>query len=128
MKIRTSFAALALLAAPLAAGSAAYAHGSMKPQHGGIVQMTGETLFELVASPKGVELYVSEDDEPIASSSATAKLSIASGAAKKDAALTPAGGNKFVGEGLEVASGSKVTVTLVNNATKAKSFATFTIK
>lgn len=128
MNFRNAFAALALLAAPFAAGGTAYAHGSMKPQHGGIVQMTGETLFELVTTPKGVELYVSEDDEPIASSSATAKLSIASGAVKKDAALTPAGGNKFVAKGLKVASGSKVTVMLVNNATKAKSFATFTVK
>lgn len=128
MNFRTAFAALAIMAAPLVAGGAAHAHGSMKPQHGGIVQMTGETLFELVTTPKGVELYVSEDDEPIASSGATAKLSIASGAAKKDAPLTPAGGNKFVAKGLKVASGSKVTVTLVNNATKAKSFATFTVK
>ena len=128
MNIRISLAALALLAAPLAAGGVAHAHGSMKPQHGGIVQMTGETLFELVTTPKGVELYVSEDDEPVASSSATAKLTIASGAAKKDAPLTPAGGNKFVAKGLNVASGSKVTVTLINNASKAKSFATFTVK
>lgn len=128
MNFRTGLTALALLVAPMVAGGAAHAHGSMKPQHGGIVQMTGETLFELVTSPKGVELYVSEDDEPLASSSATAKLSIASGGAKKDAPLTPAGGNKYVAKGLKVASGSKVTVTLVNNSTKAKSFATFTVK
>ena len=128
MTFRTTFAALALMAAPFMAGGIAHAHGSMKPQHGGIVQMTGETLMELVSGPKGVELYVSEDDEPIAASTMTAKLSIGDGAAKKDAPLTAAGGNKFVGKGLKIASGSKVTVTLVNTASKAKTFATFTVK
>lgn len=128
MNFRSTIAALALMTAPFAAGGIAHAHGSMKPQHGGIVQMTGETLIELVNGPKGVELYVSEDDEPIAASSMTAKLSIDAGAAKKDAPLTPAGGNKFVGKGLKIAGGAKVTVTLVNNASKAKTFATFTVK
>lgn len=128
MNVRTTLAAFALLAGPLAAGGAAYAHGSTKPQHGGIVQMTGETVMELVNKPAGVELYVREEDEPIPSTNASAKLSMASGAAKKEAALTPAGGNKYVGKGVKISSGSKVTVTLVNNTTKAKTFATFTVK
>lgn len=50
---------LAALAFALSAG----AHGSMKPEHGGLVQMTGETLFELVSAPAGVALYVKEDEE-----------------------------------------------------------------
>ena len=128
MNFRTTLTAFALLAAPLAAGGTAYAHGSTKPQHGGIVQMTGETVIELVNKPAGVELYVREEDEPIPSTNASAKLSMASGAAKKEAVLTPAGGNKYVGKGVKVPSGSKVIVTLVNNTTKAKTFATFTVK
>ena len=128
MNFRMTLAAFAVLAAPLAAGGAAYAHGSTKPQHGGIVQMTGETLFELVNKPEGVELYISEEAEPIPASSASAKLSIATGAAKKEAPLTPAGGNKYIGKGVKVPSGSKVTVTLVNNSSKAKTFAIFTVK
>ena len=128
MNIRTTLTALALLAAPFVAGGAAYAHGSTKPQHGGMVQMTGETVIELVSKPAGVELYVREEDEPIPSSSASAKLSIASGAAKKEAPLTPAAGNKYVGKGVKIPSGSKVTVTLVNNMSKQKTFAIFTVK
>ena len=53
---------------------------------------------------------------------------IASGAAKKASPLTAAGGNKYVGKGVKIPSGSKVTVMRVNNMTKAKTFATFTIK
>jgi hypothetical protein len=128
MNIRTTLTALVLLAAPLAAGGAAYAHGSTKPQHGGMVQMTGETVIELVSKPAGVELYVREEDEPIPSSSASAKLTIASGAAKKEAPLAPAGDNKYVGKGVKIPSGSKVTVTLVNNMSKQKIFAIFTVK
>lgn len=128
MSIRSTLAALALLASPLVLGGVAHAHGSMKPQHGGIVQMSGETLFELVTGPKGVELYVSEDDEPIAASTMTAKLTVATGAAKKDVPLKPAAGNKFTGAGAKIPGGSKVTVTLVNSASNAKTFATFTVK
>ena len=128
MNFRTTLAAFTLLVAPLAAGGAAHAHGSTKPQHGGIVQITGETLFELVNKPGGVELYISEHGEPIPSSSASAKLGIASGGAKKEVSLTPAGGNKYVGKGVKVPTGSKVTVTLVDNTIKAKTFATFTVK
>ena len=128
MNFRPALAAFALLVAPLAAGGAAHAHGSTKPQHGGIVQVTGETMFELVNKPAGVELYISEHGEEIPSSSASAKLSIASGAAKKEVSLTPAGGNKYVAKGVKVTSGSKVIVTLVDNTIKAKTFATFTVK
>jgi hypothetical protein len=128
MNFRTILTAAALLVAPFAAGGAAHAHGSTKPQHGGIVQVTGETMFEMVNKPAGVELYITEHGEDIPSSSASAKLSITSGAAKKEVSLTPAGGNKYVAKGVKVPSGSKVTVTLVDNTIKAKTFATFTVK
>ena len=128
MTYRATLAAFALMVATMTAGGVAHAHGSTKPQHGGIVQVTGETMFELVNKPGGVELYISEHGETIPSSSASAKLSIASGAARKEVSLTPAGGNKYVANGVKVPSGAKVTVTLVDNTIKAKTFATFTVK
>lgn len=128
MKFRTTFAALALLATPVAFSNIAHAHGSTKPQHGGLVQVTGETMFELVNKASGVELYISEHGEEIPSSSASAKLAVTSGGTKKDVSLTPAGGNKYVAKGVKLSSGSKVTVTLVDNTIKAKTFATFTVK
>jgi hypothetical protein len=128
MHIHSALAAFALLLASLAAGSTAYAHGSTKPQHGGIVQVSGETMFELVNKPGGAELYISEHGEAIPSSTASAKLTIESGQTKKDVALTAAGGNRFVAKGVKVPSGSKVLVTLVDNTIKTKTFATFRIK
>jgi len=49
MDFRTTLAANALIAMP----AMLHAHGSMKPRHGGMVQMTGETMIELISGPKG---------------------------------------------------------------------------
>jgi len=124
---KTLLAALAGLAA-LTLAATADAHGSMKPQHGGVVQMTGETLFELVTGPTGVALYVKEDDEDVVSAGMTARLTVTTKAgAKSDVALTPAGGNKFEAKGVKIPAGAKVGVMLVNKTTQARSSATFTI-
>jgi hypothetical protein len=128
MNLRNILAALALLLTSVVIGGTAHAHGSTKPQHGGIVQVTGETMFELVNKPGGVELYISEHGEAIPSSTASAKLAIESGGTKKDVPLTAAGGNRYVAKGVKVSSGSKVLVTLVDNTIKTKTFATFRIK
>lgn len=116
-------AALALLALP----SFASAHGSMKPQHGGLVQMSGETMIELVTAPKGVDVYVSEEDEPIPAASFTGKLTQTAAGKKSEAALKAAGGNKFSAPGFKAAKGAKIVVALVDKS-GAKTFATFQTK
>ena len=105
------------------------AHGSMKPTHGGIVQMSGEILVELVAAPKGLEIYVSEEDEPVPATDFNARLIItAANGTKTGGALSVAGGNKFVAPGVKVPAGGKVVVALVAKADDAKTFATFRMK
>lgn len=123
LSFRTGLTALALAALP----ATAFAHGSMKPQHGGLVQMTGETMFELVAGPKGVDVYLSEEDEPIPAAGYTAKLTQTAGGAKTEAALKPAGGNKLSAPGFRAAKGAKIVVALVDKG-GAKTFATFQTK
>ncbi|MES2172589.1 MAG: hypothetical protein V4523_01440 [Pseudomonadota bacterium] len=120
---RTGLAVMALMAAP----AMLHAHGSMKPQHGGLVQMTGETMFELVASPKGVDVYLSEEDEPLIASGFTATLTQTMAGAKTQAALKPAGGNKLSAPGFKAIKGAKLVVALVDKS-GAKSFATFQAK
>lgn len=102
----------------------ASAHGSMKPQHGGLVQMSGETLIELVSTPKGVDVYLTEEDEPVTAANYTAKLTQTAGTAKTEAALTPAGANKLSAGGFKTAKGAKLVVALVDKS-GAKIFATF---
>jgi hypothetical protein len=121
--IRSGIAALALIAAP----AMLHAHGSMKPQHGGIVQMTGETMFELVAGPKGVDVYLSEEDEPLTAAGYTAKLTQTVAGAKTEAALKPAGGNKLSAPGFKTTKGAKLVVALIDKS-GAKIFATFQAK
>jgi len=122
--LSSAFVGLAALA--FAAG--AHAHGSMKPQHGGVVQMTGETRFELVKAPAGVALYVKEDEEDVASAGLTARLTITTKAGKSSSVqMTPVAGNKFEAMGLKLAPGSKVGVMLINKATQARASTSFTI-
>jgi len=125
---KTSASVIALSAATFLFGTAAFAHGSTKPKHGGVVQMAGETLFELTVRPDSVALYVTDDDEEVASSGMVAKLTIAYKGAKSEVTLEPAAGNKFEGKGVKVVSGSKVGVLLTNKATQAKVSANFVIE
>lgn len=120
---RSGIAALALIAAP----AIVHAHGSMKPQHGGQVQMSGETLIELVSGPKGVDVYLSEEDEPLTAAGFTAKLTQTAAGNKTEAVLKAAGGNKLSAPGFKTAKGAKLVVALVDKS-GAKIFATFQTK
>ncbi|GEM_PF-743582 len=120
--VLSGLAAALVLAAP----ATAFAHGSMKPTHGGVVAMSGEILVEMVKAPKGATFYISEEDEPVAASGYDAKVTVTSGGKKTQAVLTAAGGNKFTAPGLVAPKGSKVVVSLVNKRDQAKTFASFT--
>ena len=104
-----------------------YAHGTAKPEHGGVVRVVGETVFELLVLADGVELYLSEEGEALASDGMTGKLTITIDGAKSEASLTPAGGNKLVAKGAKIASGAKVAVMVIRQD-QSKLGATFSIK
>lgn len=120
---------LALTTAALAlAPSPALAHGSMLPSHGGVVQMSGEIMVELVTRPRALEIYVTEEDEPIPAASFDGMLIVtAPGGAKTRIALRPAAGNKFVSDS-RPGSGSKVVVSLIAKASGARAFTSYTMK
>jgi hypothetical protein len=126
MKLALSI--LSSLALACALPATAVAHGSTKPQHGGVVQMNGETLFELVRAPAGVSLYVTDEDEPIAASSMTARLSITVGGQRRDVAMVAGAGNQFVARGLTLPRGASVGVMVINRTSQARYGTTFTIK
>ena len=69
-RITAALAGLSLIAFAVSAK----AHGSMKPLHGGVVTMVGETVVELVRAPKGVDVYITEEDEPLAATGFSGKL------------------------------------------------------
>lgn len=115
-------------AVSLSIAAPALAHGNMAPQHGGVVQMSGETLFELVRSRAGVSVYVTDDDEPVPASGATARLSITVGGKTQAVTMRPAAGNRFDAPGLQLAAGSRVAVQVVPRSTQARLGTTFTIR
>ncbi len=123
-KIATALAGLSLIALPVGAS----AHGSMKPQHGGIVTTTGETVIELVRAPKGVDVYITEEDEPLAASGFAGKLIVTAAGAKAETALVSQAGNRMSAPGLKIPAGAKVVVALTAKGSGAKTLASFTVK
>lgn len=105
----------------------AYGHGSTKPEHGGVVKVVGETVFELVAQDKGADVYLKEEDEKLDTADMSGKLTITVNEAKSEAALVPAGGNKLTAKDVSLPSGAKVIVFVVRKD-QTKVAATFQIK
>lgn len=105
----------------------AMAHGNVKPEHGGILKLVGETTYELVVKTDSVELYVVDDEEPLISAGLSAKLLVTSGSDKSEVLLKPAGSNKFEALGVKLPSGAKVGA-LVTLANKRKLGANFIVK
>lgn len=105
------------------------AHGSMQPKHGGVVQMSGETMGELVVGPKGVDVYLSEEDEPLSAAAYDAKLILTPKAgAKTELPLKAVGGNRLSAAGAKIGAGTKVVVVLVEKGAGSRVFLTFPAK
>jgi hypothetical protein len=126
--MKYALAIMAGLSLAAALPVAAWAHGSTTPQHGGVVQMNGETLFELVRSPTGVSLYVTEEDEPVAASGMTARLSVTVAGERRDITMVAGNGNQFVARGLTLRPGARVGVLVINRQTQARLGTTFVIE
>jgi hypothetical protein len=106
--------------------NAAQAHGSTKPMHGGLVQLIGETSFELVARADGADVYLIDDGEDLPTDGLSGKLMIDTAGTKTEATLTPAGGNKLEAKGAKIPAGTKVVVLVVlKDASKVR--ATFSM-
>lgn len=105
--------ALCVLSTLSLAFNTVHAHGSTKPAHGGLVQMVGDTSFELVTHPEGAEVYLVDDGEDLPSDGMSGKVTIERGGTKTQAALTPAGGNRFAAKGVKIPAGAKVVVLVI---------------
>lgn len=116
---------LLLLSAALAAGSA-WAHGDGVARHGGIVQMSGEIKFELVAKGDSAELYLDDHGQTMPTAKLVGKLTVLSGGAKSEAKLEPTG-DKLVAKGVKLVKGDKV-VALVTTEDQQHNSARFVIK
>lgn len=123
--LRALIAATAILST-----SAAFAAGGhdLTPKHGGAVVEVKEVVYELVATPESLSLYLDDHGRKIDTTGASAKVTLLNGAEKSEATLAPAGDNKLEAKGtFKVTSGTKA-VAVVTRAGKAPATARFAIK
>ena len=118
--------AFAVTAAALHAGPA-LGHGDDTVRHGGLVQVSGETRFELVTAADGAEVYLDQHGAAIPTAKLSGKLTVMSGSAKSEARLEPAGNDKLVARGVKLAKGDKV-IAVVTLADKTTASARFVLK
>lgn len=118
---------IALLGTVALSVNLAHAHGNMKPEHGGVVQMVGEMSFELVTGADKAEVYLADDGEALSSEGMSGKLTVTVNGARSETPLVAAGANKLEARGVKIPSGAKVAVMVVR-ADQSKMSASFTIK
>ncbi len=117
--------AAGLLAVLALAPLPALGHGSMTPQHGGVLQMSGEMQIELVARQGALDVYISEEDEPLAATGYTGVLILTApdGTASR-VPLQVVSGNRYTAP-TRPPSGTRVVVSLTSTADQARTFVTF---
>lgn len=107
------------------AKGAEHAH-EMKPQHGGVVSVVKDVNYELVTSPEGIALYVSDHGKATDLTGGSAKLTLLSGTKKTETTLAPAKDALRAQGAFDVPAGTKVVaqVTLKGQAAQAVRFTT----
>lgn len=89
--------------------SNAFAHGSLEPKHGGVVQEAHDMVFELVREETSVSLYVRDHGEAYSTSELVASIVVLAGKEKSEAAFVPSGGNRMIAD-TTISDGAKVLV------------------
>ena len=84
-----------------------YAHGDETPQHGGIVKVEHEMIFELVRSDSETSLYLRDHGKPYPSEKLSGIVTVLADGIKSEIALEPAGDNKMVAD-IVIPNGAKI--------------------
>lgn len=108
-------------------GKAAEHPHEAKPQHGGVVSIVKEVNYELVASPGGLMLYVSDHGKPADLKGASAKVTLLSGAKKEEVTLAP-GKDALEAKGAFATSSGTKAVAQVSITGKGTQAVRFTLK
>ncbi len=87
----------------------ALSHGSTEPEHGGVVKVEHELVFELVRQEKSVSLYIKDHGEAFGTDGLTGSIMVLGAGAKQEEELIPAGGNKMTAP-ISIEDGAKVLV------------------
>ncbi|GGD60857.1 hypothetical protein [Lacimicrobium alkaliphilum] len=99
--------ALGLAFSLSAVSPVALSHGSTEPEHGGVVKVEHELVFELVRESDGVSLYIKDHGEAFATDDLTGSVIVLGAGKKEESVLSPAGGNKMTAP-VVIEDGAKV--------------------
>lgn len=89
--------------------ASALAHGDETPQHGGVVKVEHEMVFELVRRDSGVTVYLRDHGKSYSTEKLTGNVTVLAAGKKSNAVLTPAGENKMTAD-VTIPNGAKVLV------------------
>lgn len=94
---RRTFVLLVALAGAFPALAQAHVH---KPRHGGVVREAGGFVYELVARPDEIVVFVTdESDKPVATQGSSAELTLIDSGTRTRVPLAPAGDNRLAATG-----------------------------
>ncbi|MCU0919252.1 MAG: hypothetical protein MUF16_02780 [Burkholderiaceae bacterium] len=124
--MKSKLVAAVVLGVTVLSFNAAWAHGSTKAKHGGVVATASDLGFELVGTATGAAIYIDDHGKPMAPTGMSGKLTVLNGAEKSEAELVVAG-DKLEARGVKLAAGAKVVAALTTPAKKAITVR-FTIK
>jgi hypothetical protein len=106
--MKTTYLRIVLIAlASLAYNTPVFAHGDTEAQHGGVVKVEHEMIFELVREESGVSIYLRDHGKPYPSEKVSGSVIVLAGGSKSDAKLISAGGNKMTAD-VKIPDGAKV--------------------
>lgn len=86
-----------------------FAHGSLEPIHGGVVQAKHDLIFELVREDETVSLYLRDHGEPVNAESVNASITVLSSGEKQDVVMNFVSGNQLAAD-IAIQEGAKVLV------------------
>ncbi|HEX2545933.1 MAG TPA: hypothetical protein VHL79_13700 [Ramlibacter sp.] len=101
-----------VMTAAVAVSSQALAHGVAPPQHGGVVQSVKDIDYELAPHAQGLMLYVEDHGNPVSMAGVTGKVVLVHGTQRTEVVLRPAGENRLLATGMQLAGGQRATALL----------------
>lgn len=88
-----------------------WAHGVVKPRHGGVAQQVKDLVFELVSHAGGAAIYIDDHGQPVKPAGMGGKLTVLQGGVKKDYPLA-LGVDRIEVPGLKLAKGARAVAVI----------------
>ena len=127
MKFPMALLTAAFIAVP-AWAQQGHKHDDHKPKYGGVVKEVNEVQYELVAKPDRLTLFVEDHGKKVETKGATGKVTLRSGADRKEVVLQPAGDNKMEAAGTFNIAAGTVAIAQVKLAGKPEQSVRFALK